>query len=561
LWAGARRFFLCLALFFVLKLATAIMFSVWFYMSPLILLLSCDTSTPQAKVSALDSSLLAEDGEEDLHWRSLLFPSAWTPEHTLEDGHFLHDFSYAGYAGSSRELPELAELAMVSVLDFGADPLGERDSTASFSSAIAEASINGGVVWVPEGLYRLDELLEITASHVVLAGEGAEKSKLWFTRAHDMTDRASISFQGSLQQLDELLLSEDALPREDSVLLEEAGSLAAGMELSLGWFISDEFIEEHGMTGTWESFNGLWRPFFRREVVSVEGQKVQLDVPTRYLGKVRDGVSLRLESGYLSECGIQDLSVSTAVEWEQAWQYDRAHAILFKEVRDCWVRNVHSFEAPNQEEGYHLQSGGVKVQASKRVTIVDSVMEKPQNRGPGGNGYLFELSTSSEILIKDCRAREGRHNFIQNWDFGTSGSVFLRTDSSGGRSFHDSTGAITSVGTSEFHHSLAMANLIDQSSVDDGWKAVNRLFFSSGAGHSATENVFWNIQGEGFLASLQFGNGYVIGTSGVELSVTVENAFESHGTAPEDYTEGIDRGEYLVPQSLFEAQLELRLGE
>ncbi len=528
-------------------------------MFSLLLFLSCDSSSSKTRVSSADSSAPSEDEAEEIIWRSLLFPPAWTPEHTLEEGHFLHDFSYAGYASSSRGLPDISEHSLVSVLDFGADPLGVTDSTSAFSMAVAAISDAGGVVWVPEGLYRLDELIEIVAPHVVLAGEGPEKSKLWFTRAHDMTDRAAITFQGSLQRQEEFLLGEDALARSHVVVLEEEHTVTAGTELSLGWNISDAFIEEHGMTGTWESFNGMWRPFFRREVVAVEGTALQLDVPTRYLGKVRDGVSVRLEEGYLSECGIQDLSISTAVEWDQAWQFDRAHAILLREVRDCWVRNVHSFESPEQEGGYHLQSGGVKVQASKRVTIVDSVMEKPQNRGPGGNGYLFEISTSSEILIKECTAREGRHNFIQNWDFGTSGSVFLRTHSSGGRSFHDSSGAIVSVGASEFHHSLAMANLIDQSTVDDGWKAVNRLFFSSGAGHSATENVFWNLQGEGFVTSLQFGNGYIIGTSGLELNVTVEDAFESHGTAPEDYTEGVDRGEYLEPQSLFEAQLELRL--
>jgi hypothetical protein len=327
----------------------------------------------------------------------------------------------------------------------------------------------------------------------------------------------------------------------------------------LGWIISDQFVEEHHMTGTWEVFNGLWKPFFRRNVVSVDGLNVELDVPTRYIGKLRDGVSLRIEEGYISECGIQDLAVSTAIDFETAWQFDRSHSILFKETKDCWAKNVHSFANPDQEV-YHLQSGGIKVEASKRVTIVDSVMEKPQNRGAGGNGYLFEISRGSEILIKDCIAREGRHNFIQNWDFGTSGSVFLRSHSSGGRALQDSSGSIATLGTSEFHHSLAMANLIDQSIVDDGWKAVNRLFFSSGAGHSATENVFWNLQGEGVLASLQFGNGYVIGTAGITVDVTFYDAFESTGTAPEDFTEGIDQAESLIPQSLFEDQLGKRLG-
>ena len=38
------------------------------------------------------------DGEApDPSWRSVLYPEGWTPDHSLPDGRFLHDFSYAGH--------------------------------------------------------------------------------------------------------------------------------------------------------------------------------------------------------------------------------------------------------------------------------------------------------------------------------------------------------------------------------------------------------------------------------------------------------------------------------
>jgi len=187
------------------------------------------------------------------------------------------------------------------------------------------------------------------------------------------------------------------------------------------------------------------------------------------------------------------------------------------------------------------------------------MLQKAQNRGGGGNGYLFEVRQANEVLIRDSTGREGRHNFIQNWDFGTAGCVFLRTHSQGGEAWADSSGSFTPTGKSEFHHALAMGNLVDSSTADDGWAAINRLFWSTGAGHTATETVFWNTRGSGDLTSLQYGRGYIIGTEEVEVRTEVTEVLDSVGTAPEDWVEGLEQAATLQPQSLYEDQLRRRL--
>src|SRR5690606_39099768 len=112
---------------------------------------------------------------------------------------------------------------------------------------------------------------------------------------------------------------------------------------------------------------------------------------------------------------------------------------------------------------------------------------------------------------------------------------------------------------SEYHHSLAMANLVDSCTIDDGWYAVNRGGWSSGAGHSATQCVFWNVRGSGVVRSHQFGLGYVIGTSGVVVDSLLAGA-SAEGTVPADYVEGIHRGSTIQPQSLYDDQIARRLG-
>ena len=481
-----------------------------------------DTATGDDDDTTSNDDDSGEPGDDDdssspldpLAWRSSLYPNDWSPSFTESEGHFLHDFSYAGYHQGVEEPPDPPLGNSFSILDHGADPSGNNDSGPAIQAAIDDAELaGGGVVEFPAGEFRVDDRLVINASNVVLKGAGQGQTFVYFTRSTGMTDSAHVTFAGNLQSAEESLLAEDGEARSHEVLLVDALMLSPGDEVSLGWTITEDFVDDHGMAEHWYSFNGTWRPFFRRSVVSVDTtsqpHRVLLDVPVRYPAKVRDDASLRLESGYLAECGIEDLTLSTVGDWDDAWQIDRSHAVAFIETKDCWMRRVSSYESPaSSGDGYHLLSGGVKVERSKRVTISDSTFEAPQNRGGGGNGYLFEITRSSEVLTRDCVARAGRHNFIQNWDFGTSGCVWLRTTSTEGRALFGDWDPVGQVGFSEFHHSLAMANLIDDSVTDDGWQAVNRKDWSSGAGHSGTQNVFWNLRGQGELKSFQVGWGY-----------------------------------------------------
>ena len=106
---------------------------------------------------------------------------------------------------------------------------------------------------------------------------------------------------------------------------------------------------------------------------------------------------------------------------------------------------------------------------------------------------------------------------------------------------------------------MATANLIDSSVFDDGFSIVNRGDYSTGAGHTGTENVLWSTTGVGQVRSYQFGWGYVIGT-GPEIEVsTALGGSASVGTAPEDWREGEGAADALKPASLYEDQLLGRL--
>ncbi len=499
-------------------------------------------------------------------FRSALYPEDWHPGFSGAGGAFLHDFSYAGYKNGEVALPDPPTGATFDVTTYGADTTGASDATTAIQSAIdAAQTAGGGVVRLPSGLYRCDGTLAVTSSNMVLQGAGAEQSRIYFTKCAGMADRAHLTFHGNVAQGTDIPLADDGQNGASFVTVGDSSGLAVGDDIAVGWVITPEFVAEHNMTGTWQVSVNQWCPIFRRTVTAVDSSvtphRVTLDVPLRYPAKLRDSASIRPETGYLSECGICDLGLSNAVAYLDAWNLEREHLLLFESAKDCWALRLESFASPLAADtrDLHLQNSGLHVLNAKRVTVADCRLEKAQNRGSGGCGYLYEVGTSNEILFRDCDGVDGRHNFIQNWDFGTAGCVFLRCHSAGGRNVLSADSPLSVSATSEYHHELAMACLVDSCTLDDGWSAINRGTESSGAGITAAQCAFWNAHGTGMIRSMQSGLGYVIGTEGPTLYTSLTDSAAA-GTAPEDWVEARDRGRFLFPHSLYDDQLARRMG-
>ncbi|HEY9250427.1 MAG TPA: glycosyl hydrolase family 28-related protein [Rariglobus sp.] len=501
-------------------------------------------------------------------WRSALFPEDWTPGYKDAEGRFLHDFSYAGYHSGEKPLPAVEAAVIDAVAAFGADPSGAKDSAQAIQSAIDAAQAGGGgVVYLPAGTYLCSKGLLIKRDRIVLRGAGPSLTQLVFS-GREKRDDAGITIQGNPSLLNETALVNDAPQLTRTLDVADASRFKVGDDVDVSWMITAGFVAEHGMTGTWSAHNGTRQVFFRVNITAINTtgtpHRIVVDAPLRYPAKIRDAVMLSRRNSYVEECGIERLSLSDAmpVNNEGLWPAGkRRRLVTLSHAKNCWIRDVHSF-APEGTGGHQLYDKGFQVLRSKRITIEDCSLAHAQRR-EGGCGYLYELSGSNDILLKNCSGVAGRHNFTSNWLFGNVGNVFLRCLSRDG-ALGDWKNA---PGPSDFHHSLSIACLIDSSMVDDGWDAANRGKTSAGAGHTVTQSVFWNCRGAGNIRSAQYGLGYLIGLAATLNVVTEVNLNEPLqwwekqyvGTEPWDFVEGPGRNESLQPQSLYEEQLRMRL--
>ncbi|MDQ8704789.1 glycosyl hydrolase family 28-related protein [Streptomyces sp. LHD-70] len=87
----------------------------------------------------------------------------------------------AGYRSGSEKRPHARVVA--NVLSYGAKPDGSADATPAINRALADAGrAGGGTVLVPAGTYRVDGIVRIAHSGVVLRGAGSDRTKLYATR-------------------------------------------------------------------------------------------------------------------------------------------------------------------------------------------------------------------------------------------------------------------------------------------------------------------------------------------------------------------------------------------
>jgi hypothetical protein len=529
-------------------------------------------------------------------WESSLYRESFN---TSRVGRFasdklLQDFSYAGYHRSEKDLPHPTG-KIFDPLTNGADPTGQKDSTAAIQKAIDDAAnAGGGVVPLPAGTFLISvpsgksAALEIKHSAVVLRGAGREKTFLLNTTV-EMKKKAVISVRPSKtvsifrKAAERIPLREDITTPTRRLSLASVEGLKVGMQINLRAELTDEWLQEHREPG-WQGEKKPMSGFaYLRDVVQIDSREsvIEVDIPIRYSVLRRDNAGVEIAPPLLTEVGIEHFSVGNLEHqgdgWDEsdfdkpdraAWHADSSDVIHFQAVRDSWIREVGSFRAPQNRTATEILSNGIRLDHCRNVTIASCDFSHPQFGGANGNGYMFRIQESQEILVRDCVAEYSRHGFVFG-GFASSGNVILQcVDRISGAAVGDGQKKPLVLGYGSDHHMwFSHSNLIDSCTAEQSAFAA---FYRPWSNHfvTAAHTVFWNITSDGArdgygIICQQARYGYVVGTRGSSAKVQLQSPTGkgTDATEPSDHVEGIGEGATLEPQSLYLEQLRRRMSQ
>lgn len=525
------------------------------------------------------------------NWRSSLYPDNWMPGFKDASGRFLHDFSYAGYHRGETALPVITQnIVDITKAPYNADNTGKTDVRDIIQLALDDVGkAGGGVVYLPQGTYRIRVSatkangIVLKYPYTVMRGAGINKTYIYNDTA-DVRETSIITvgnFSGGISyptSSTNTKITKDLLTTTDTIPVQSVANFSVGDWVKITSDLTQGFIDEHKANAVWQpgDFSG---PTIYRYIKSIDAAKNQLiiDAPTRYYFKQRDTamVGRAVRSTLVTECGIENFSIGCRQsdltsfgdnEYDSvgtaAYQVHASYVLKFQNVVNCWAKNIASYRPAQNTSDIHSVSNAFMILNSRFVTIDSCTAQKPQYKGGGGNAYGFCIEQSNDCLIKDCWGNFNRHNF----DFkgpATNGCVLWRCKSENVR------------WSTDFHMWFSQANLIDNLTMNkDLIEAFYRPYKDGmNHGYTSTECVIWNTIGQAYLTgqtvlikSQQYGNGYVIGTSGAANRVLTPGNTNVAGWGndvfdcnPVDFSEGVGNGQNLLPVSLYADQLAKRL--
>ncbi len=387
----------------------------------------------------------------------------------------LPDWSRCGYLGGGVAIPDVPTAITIGPV--------AGDNTSNIQVAIDTVAqlppdANGfrGAVLLERGVYSVEGTLRITASGIVLRGEGQSPDGTVIIDTGQTQDTL-IEVEGGARTE----FTNTRMRIADSFVPVGASSfrVTSGRGFDVGdrvivhrqtndkW-IDDLDMRQYGWTASY--YEDKWE----RVIIAREGDEITLDAPIVQAidGQYGGGAVYKYAAtNRISNVGIEDLWL----ESEYTFATDENHgwsAIALRNVEDAWVRRVTS-----RHFGYSCVSA---LSGAKNVTVEDCACLDPKSQITGGRRYSFYLDDCCFVLVQRCFAREGRHDFV------TGSRV------PGPNAFVDCL-AIDCHADSGNHHRYAEGTLFDNVRADR-LAVENREDSGSGHGWSGAQTMFWNCE-------------------------------------------------------------------
>ena len=448
-------------------------------------------------------------------------------------GNTLPDFSMVGYESGEKAIPNVAVVKTITALS--------GDNLAQIQAAINEVSArtpdaNGfrGAILLKAGEYNVSNTLNITASGVVLRGEGntTTGTRIIATRTAQHTlinisgPGSPVETAGSRKKITNTFVPVGA----KSFNVESISGFAVGDDVILRIEPKDAWITLLDMAQfgwTADAFNMN----YHRTITKIEGNKVFLNAP------VVDPIDANLKDGYIykftwskiDQIGIENIRFSSTF----TSTVDEAHgwtAISINRAQHCWVRNSNF---------YHFGYSAVFVtEWGVNVSVLNCQNLDPISETTGGRKYSFNVN-GQLTLVKDCYTHSGRHDYVTgSTTAGPNAFVNCKADN-----------MKADIGP---HHRWATGLLFDNVIGSGEQNVQNRGPSGSGHGWAGAQTLFWNCTSSRFRVQMppQHLN-WAIGCKGV---VTDDGNWIDGNPGIWEST-----GNFVPPQGLYDKQLIDRL--
>jgi len=434
----------------------------------------------------------------------------------------LPDVSFAGYHGGERSIPEGPVVA--TVRNFGAVGDGVADDTAAFQRAVDTST---GVVLVPRGRYRLESVVRLRKSDVVLRGDGDAVLVMPNSLADLYGPAVGWSWDGGLLRVQPpsgpittVEVTSRGVRGARGVTVTSTAGLAPGLMVQLE-LMDDErgtlgrhLHNNQAASGTC-SYQVPLRFRWPVRIASISGREVIFAQPTRTDVRAQWQPRLRL-APYVEEVGIERLRIAfPEVPYAGHHNEPGYNAILMTGgVADSWVRDVVIDNADN----------GVFIAADSKNITIDGL--RLEGRW-GHHGVVFSFAHDS---------------LLTNWHEATN-FVHAVTVT------HRASGNVIKNGSADFeiemdhHRDSPFANVFSTLSSTASFRSSG----SPCAGqHSGARSTFWGLEQLVWLPSWGHVQANVVGPLPVPDRLTDDREWYEHVPT-------------LEPADLHAAQLARRL--
>ncbi|MCW3088465.1 MAG: hypothetical protein JWQ78_1851 [Sediminibacterium sp.] len=451
-----------------------------------------------------------------------------------EKGNTIPDFSQVGYFHGKVKIPGIPPVIHLK-------PSADAQNAIQLAiDALAKRSPGPdgfrGAIVLTKGTYNIPGTIRITASGIVLRGEG-EATRLIATGTTQRT-LIDISGKGEITETPgtRVKITDAYVP---------VGAKSFSVSSAKNYKVGDPIIVYRPGTAAWihdlkmdqidaREATKQWQPAeydlqFERTITRIDGNRVFIDNPIVLAMEPKYGggeIYTYSFNGRIHKVGIEQLYFESEYLNDTAENHGWV-AVEFNRIENGWVRNVTSRYFGNS--CVHLEAW------AKNISVLNSRCFDAKSIITGSRRYSFANDGQQNLFI-NCQSTEARHDYV------TGARV------AGPNVFYNCTATQTHADIGP-HHRWAMGTLFDNIVTDGEINIQDRGNWGTGHGWSGVNQVLWNCTVKRAAVQSPWANGknYSIGTQGEKYEGRLPGR-------PDGEWEGQNR-KGLQPASLYLAQV------